>query len=101
MAVLTFFVLYYHVFFVSTMFVLGMDYVFEVNLFEDVRKLLGSDLCISFIVIELLMAIAASVGLYIGSTIIMSILWVCTVCLICAIMLLALIHILMEAFEMN
>lgn len=82
MEILTFFVVYYHVFFISSAVVIGLDYVFETDIFSGVREAMDTPYCSFLIFVEICMAIAGSVGYFMNSVPIMSTLWMITLVLI-------------------
>lgn len=81
MEVLTFFVVYYHVFFICSAVVIGLDYILETDVFNDLRALLDKPVCSLFIFIEICIGAAFVAGYVMNSTLIMSTLWVMSVIL--------------------
>lgn len=87
MEILTFCVLYYHIFIFLVLVVVGIDYIFGINLFEDVRLAIDKPVGTVYICIEFFMAIAAVFGYMHGSIAIFSALWAVTIVLIVSLLL--------------
>lgn len=82
MEILTFFVVYYHVFFISSAVVIGLDYILETDVFASVREAMDTPYCSFLIFVECCMAVTGVVGYFMNSVPIMSTLWTITLVLI-------------------
>lgn len=87
MELLTFFVLYYHAFFICAAIVMGIDYVLEIDIFKDMREFLDKPSSTVYIVLECLMGIAFMIGFALNSTVIFSALWIVTLILFASVIL--------------
>lgn len=82
MEIITFFVVYYHVFFLCGAVVIGIDYILETEVFAELRKALDKPYFSFLIFVEVCMAIAAAYGYMTNSLLIVSTLWVISVILV-------------------
>lgn len=87
MDIITFFVIYYHVFFVCSSVIISIDYIIGSNLFRDIRNFLDAPVTMVYIFIEFMMILAAGIAYSIGSTAIFSALWIITVLMIVSVII--------------
>lgn len=101
MEILTFFVVYYHVFFISSAVVIGLDYIFETDVFAGVREAMDAPYCSFLIFVECCMAIMATVGYFMNSVPIMSTLWMITIILICTVLFSIIVYVIHRLLDME
>lgn len=98
---ITFFVAYYHVFFICSAVVIFLDYVLEIDIFKDLRELMDSTVCFLYIGIELCIGFAFGAAYITGSTAVMSALWIITVVLILSVLFFGIVHLLHVLFDID
>lgn len=82
MEIITFFVVYYHVFFIISAVVIGIDYLIGSEIFSELREEMDKPLYSFLIFAEFCIAISSAIGYVMNSVLILSTIWVVTVILI-------------------
>lgn len=101
MEIITFFVVYYHVFFISSAVVIGIDYILETEVFADVREAMDKPFCSFLIFTECCIAIAALVGYLTHSVAIMSTLWVISLILVITVLFTIIVYAVHKLLDME
>ena len=92
MTVLSFLVVYYHIFFLCAVVAMSIDYMFEFEVFDDIREVMDKPIGSFYIFVEICI-IAAFIFAYVtNSTAIMTTLFAITLLLIACVVLFLVIY---------
>lgn len=101
MEIITFFVVYYHVFFISSAVVIGLDYILETDVFAGVREAMDTPYCSFLIFVECCMAVMAVFGYFTNSVPIMSTLWIMSIVLIGTVLFSIVVYVIHKLLDME
>lgn len=101
MEIITFFVVYYHVFFISSAVVIGIDYIMDTEIFSALRDEMDKPFCSFLIFTEFAMAITALYGYLTSSVLLMSALWVISIILVCTVLFTIVVYAVHKLLDMQ
>lgn len=101
MEIITFFIVYYHVFFIGSTVVICIDYLFDLGIFTSLHEVLDKPVVTIFVLIEVCMVFAFFIATMSNSTLIMSALWIISVILLIAVLLTVIMFILHKLFDLE